>query len=182
VSYPLRWNSIRTEHLRYPKKGGKFGPNVRGTRAHYGWDLVAPVGTPVYAVGPGRILLVAPHVGKYGTIIQLEFLRRSTSFYALYAHLRRPFYARGDRVKEGQLIGLTGISGHDGREPPHLHFEIASSADLKKGRHNHLDPATVLGAFLRDKDAGDASVTESSYPIYLTPEQIERAEQTRRSA
>lgn len=182
MGYPLRWNSIRTEHLLNPKTGGKFGLHARGAKAHYGWDLTAPLGTPVFAVGPGEVVKVADQVPGYGGIIQIKFLRGSTFYYALYAHLSRPACKVGDRVSEGQMIGFTGHSGNARGEPPHLHFEIASSADLKRGRNNHLDPATILGPFLRDNESGNAAVTESSYPLYLTPEQIERAELKARTA
>lgn len=176
MGYPLRWNSIRTEHLLNPKTGGKFGLHARGARGHYGWDLTAPIGTPVFAVGPGDITTVADHIPGYGSIIQLKFLRGSAYYFALYAHLSRPVCKVGDHVMEEQILGFTGHTGNAGREPPHLHFEIASSADLKRNRNNHLDPATILGSFLRENESGNAAVTESSYPVYLTPEQIERAE------
>lgn len=183
MGYPLRWNSIRTQQLpAHPQTGGKFGAHARGAAAHWGWDLTASPGTPVFAVGPGEIVKVLSDVPGYGTIIQLKFLRGSTYYFALYAHLSRPLCKVGDRVSEAQILGFTGLSGNARGEPPHLHFEVASSADLRKKRTNHLDPATILGAFLRDNESGTARVTESSYPICLTPEQIERAELKGRTA
>jgi murein DD-endopeptidase MepM/ murein hydrolase activator NlpD len=175
MGYPLRTNSIRRAHLLFPSTGGKFGKHARGSRPHYGWDLTASPGTPVFAVGPGEILLATGGIPGYGKIIQLKFLTGSVYRYALYAHLSTTACKAGDHVVEGQVLGLTGMSGNARNEPPHLHFEIASTDSLKRGRQNYVDPAEVLGAFLKDNESGEARVTESSYPICLTPEQIDRA-------
>lgn len=68
-SYPLAVNRIRTAHLKFPDKGGKFGPKVRGNRGHFGWDLVALPGTSVFSVGTGIISFVENNVPGYGTAI-----------------------------------------------------------------------------------------------------------------
>lgn len=163
MGYPLKLNVIRTEKLKFPDKGGKYGKNARGSRAHNGWDLKAPLGTPVHAVAAGKISLVLEKVGGYGTIIQLEFVRGPMTYWALYAHLGKAHVKTGDLVTEGMIIGRTGDSGNAKGQPPHLHFEVATSKDLRKGRDNRIDPAEILGDFLKDQKAGAAGVIESSY-------------------
>jgi murein DD-endopeptidase MepM/ murein hydrolase activator NlpD len=164
-SYPMAINKIRTEHLKFPEKGGKFGPHVRGSKGHYGWDMSASPGTPVFAVGPGEITLVAPSVPGYGTIIQLKFLKGSRHYWALYAHLSSTWVKRGEKVSEGQMIGCTGRTGNARGEPPHLHFEVATDASLKKKRRNQIDPSAILGTFLKENAAGEAVVRETQYEI-----------------
>lgn len=71
----------------YRDGGRKFGaPRDGGARAHAGVDLIAPPGTPIYAMAPGRVLNVYPfysgtwaleilqddgRVARYGEIDQL---------------------------------------------------------------------------------------------------------------
>lgn len=183
MSYPLKFNVIRTEALLFPSTGGKFGPHARGSRAHAGWDLKANIGTPVHAVGPGTVTLVRSQVRGYGTIVQLKFLRGSTHYWALYAHLARVVVRPGDVVTDGAMVGYTGNTGNALGQPPHLHFEVAMDSSLSKGRSNQIDPAGVLGDFLRDNPAGSAIVVERSYPSPpITIEDLEYAERAARTA
>jgi murein DD-endopeptidase MepM/ murein hydrolase activator NlpD len=119
MGYPLRFNVIRTEGLKYPETGGKFGDHARGARRHDGWDLKARPGTQVCAVGPGEITAALHNVSGYGSVIQLKFLRGSKHYWALYAHLSLIFVTKGQFVPEGYVLGLTGITGSARGEVPH---------------------------------------------------------------
>jgi len=180
--YPLKFNKIRTEGFIFPKTGGKFGKNARGTKPHHGWDLTAQPGTPIYAVGPGKVWKVVKNVPGYGTIIQLRFLKEAKIYFALYAHLSEVFVKKGAYVSDGQCLGLTGDTGKAKGGPPHLHFEIATSENLKKGRENMIDPGKILGSFLNDYDSGGALVIESSFPLELDEDEIEAAERASTTA
>lgn len=183
MSYPLKFNVIRTEALMLPNSGGKFGPHARGSRAHAGWDLKAKIGTPVHAVGPGTISLVGRDVSGYGTIVQLRFLRGWTYYWALYAHLADVVVRPGQSIAEGTVLGYTGNTGNARGQPPHLHFEVATDSSLRKGRTNQVDPAGILGDFLRDNPSGTAIVVERSYPDpTVTIEDLELAERAGRTA
>ena len=176
MGYPLKFNVVRTEKLKFPAIGGKYGQNARGSRAHNGWDLKANSGTTVFAVGPGEITFVAEDVKGYGAIIQLKFMKGGNYYWALYAHLRSTFVKPEDKVTDGKIIGLTGNTGNAKNQPPHLHFEIATTANLKKGRKNQIDPAAVLGEFLSENNAGRSIVVERSYPSDpLSIDEIEKA-------
>jgi len=158
VHYPLRENTIRTAHLNIPSKGGRFGAHVRGTKGHGGWDLNAPIGTTVYAVASGTVTHVLEGIRGYGTLIQLKVSVSGTYYYPLYAHLATVMVRKGNSVIGGQPIGLTGLSGNAKGEPPHLHFEVATSADLRKGRTNRVNPAVLLGNFLDNDDPWNRAV------------------------
>jgi murein DD-endopeptidase MepM/ murein hydrolase activator NlpD len=177
MGYPLKTNTIRTEKLLYPDTGGKYGKNTRGSGSHWGWDLVAPCGTAVYAIGSGLITYIGP-AGKLGQIIQLRFLHESTFYWAIYAHLSEIFVSNKpphNNVAVAQLIGLTGNSGNAEDQPPHLHLEIATNDSLKKGKRKTIDPGLVLGSFLNDYVSGGATYFESSYCVDIEDvEAIER--------
>ena len=136
--------------------GGAFG-KVRsaGRKAHQGWDLYADVGTPVYAIAPGVVEFVKSS-GDYGLQLCLRIdeaaltsaatgARASGQRWAFYAHLSLTFYLSGEAVLEGDLLGLTGISGNASNVPPHLHFEIRTSPRGSKGLAGRIDPGEVLG-------------------------------------
>lgn len=175
MGYPLKYNVIRTEKLKFPEKGGKYGENARGSRPHHGWDLKANSGTPVFSVGTGEVTNVQEKVPGYGSVIQIKFLNGSKFYWALYAHLSRSTVEQGDTVYDGEMIGFTGNTGNARNQPPHLHFEISTSSSLKKGRNKRIDPAEVLGKFLKENDAGRSIVIEESRPSDINIKNLENA-------
>lgn len=123
-----------------------------GKRPHQGWDLWAPVGTPIFAVGSGTIEFVYVNAGDYGTQICLGFENPQspgTLLYAFYAHLSQVYVKKNSWVDEGQMLGLTGKSGNakgfKSIEDEHLHFEIRDLAAPGTGLKHRLDPAKFFG-------------------------------------
>lgn len=119
----------------------------QGTQAHQGWDLSAPVGTPVLAVTSGRIREIREQ-GAYGLQISLEFQQGTQTLYAFYAHLSRVACAEGEIVPEGAVLGFTGRTGNAGSLPAaddHLHFEVRSQLHPGLGLGGRRDPGEVLG-------------------------------------
>lgn len=96
---------------------------------HEGIDILAPKGTPIYAVASGTIVRYGWNtLGGYRLNIQLDD-QPGWRFY--YAHLDRyaPGLYEGARVRAGQLLGYTGSTGEgpertEGKFVPHLHFGI----------------------------------------------------------
>jgi len=90
---------------------------------HTGQDWFAPVGTPVFAVAPGRVVYVGPlwmagpNVGRgpYATVIEHE------GYHTTYSHNSVTVVEAGQTVAEGQKIGEVGDEGYSGW--PHLHLE-----------------------------------------------------------
>src|SRR5205085_1954490 len=126
MQQPLRTMKLRgIYNAGLAPKQSTFG-NVRngGLKPHQGWDLAAPVGTPVYAIASGRCIVAkssghawSDPFGFYGRQIVLEFLSTSGStkgmtLYAFYGHLDRIYVKQNAPAFEGQLIGLTGKSGN----------------------------------------------------------------------
>ena len=138
--------------------GGSFGKGVRssGTKPHQGWDLYAEIGTFVYTIGPGVVVFSEhPKDSKYGLQIcvrldeapfcSVDAVLPAVPKFAFYAHMQRSFVKAGVRVSEDKPIGTTGNSGNARGLPPHLHFEIRTTARLGKGLKGRIDPGEVLG-------------------------------------
>ena len=102
--------------------GGYFGAKRSGDRLHNGVDFLASVGTPVLAVKPGVVKYARYKKGN-GNFVVLKHLWGYSSY---YCHLSKIDVTEGQRVDEGQVIGLTGKTGNANRSgmSPHLHFEI----------------------------------------------------------
>ena len=123
-----------------------FGANMPGRSAghHWGWDLEAPIGTSVHAVGPGTVKF-AESVTGYGNVVTHGFHFHDKTFWAVYAHLSEIDVKSGEKVEAGQVIGLTGVSGNADTSDPHLHLEFHDSAALTKGALGKVDPKNFFG-------------------------------------
>lgn len=99
-------------------------------RAHLGVDYAAPTGTPVRALGDGKVVH-AGWMGGYGRTVTVE---HGDGRLTLYAHLSRIDVKPGFRVQQGQTLGAVGATGY--ATGPHLHFEF-------RVRGVHQDPLAV---------------------------------------
>ena len=126
--FSLEGQSLQKAFLRSPLKfsaavtssfsQSRFHPVLHEARAHLGTDYGAPIGTPVQAIGAGRVVF-AGDKGDDGNMIQLQ---HSNGYQSLYLHLSRILVHTGDRVASGDRIGLVGMTGL--ATGPHLHFSI----------------------------------------------------------
>jgi peptidoglycan LD-endopeptidase LytH len=145
---PLDYMEIRRG---LPNNGfGKVRNN--GTRPHQGWDLWAPVGTPIYAVAEGIVEFTKVNFGDYGSQICASFenpQEPGSLLYVFYAHLSQIYVTDKMWVTEGQMLGLTGKSGNAAGftsiEDEHLHFEVRTKAAPGRGLKDRLDPAKFFG-------------------------------------
>lgn len=90
----------------------------KGTYNHEGTDLGAPIGTPIWATGAGKVI-AAGAVGDYGNYTCIQHSQMLTS---CYAHQSTMLVEVGDTVQRGQKIGEVGNTGVS--TGPHLHFEM----------------------------------------------------------
>jgi hypothetical protein len=88
---------------------------------HNGIDWAGPTGTPVSAVGSGRIVMADERIVTGNTII-LELL---PGVLMVYYHLDELLVKEGDMVEMGQVIGKLGMTGL--ATGPHLHWEMRIS-------------------------------------------------------
>ena len=87
-------------------------------RHHQGTDMLAPYGSPVYAVAAG---VVDTTSGSSGGISL--YLRTANGDRYFYAHNSANVARNGQRVQAGDLIARVGTSGNARGGPPHVHFE-----------------------------------------------------------
>ncbi|GHH85465.1 hypothetical protein GCM10018793_53680 [Streptomyces sulfonofaciens] len=106
---------------------------------HSGQDFAVPIGTPVGAAHSGVVVKAGPNGGgdgpAYGNAIVIN---HGHGTYSQYAHLSHIDVHIGEKVKEGQRIGLSGNTGNT--TGPHLHFEIRSTPNYGSA----VNPVTFL--------------------------------------
>jgi murein DD-endopeptidase MepM/ murein hydrolase activator NlpD len=118
----------------------------RGTmRRHEAIDILAPMGTHVFAVADGKIVKLFNSKQGGLTIYQFDTNEKLT-FY--YAHLNG--YAtnvkEGLVVKRGDLLGYVGTSGNANHKTPHLHFAIFELSPEKLWWKGYsVNPYPLLG-------------------------------------
>jgi murein DD-endopeptidase MepM/ murein hydrolase activator NlpD len=122
-------NSLRKAFLKAPLEfaritshfsSARMHPILRIVRPHYGVDYAAPIGTPVKAIGDGRVT-ACTNEGGSGRMVRIQH----NSVYATgYMHLSRfgEGVAPGKLVKQGDIIGYVGSSGLS--TGPHLDFRF----------------------------------------------------------
>lgn len=98
--------------------GIRQDPFTKAKKQHKGIDFTGKVGTELYAVAPGRVIVSGERSG-YGTTVEID---HGLGFTTLYAHLSKTNVSRGDWVRPGTVVGLGGSSGRS--TGPHLHYEI----------------------------------------------------------
>ena len=100
---------------------GDFG-NIRKsgkiTIQHLGVDLEAATGTPVYAINDG-IVRFSKELTNYGKTIIID---HGMGIFSLYLHLSELKVFENQKVKRGEIIGLSGNTGYS--ISPHLHFSV----------------------------------------------------------
>lgn len=95
------------------------GYGWRWGRMHRGVDIAGPVGTPIYAAGPGVVVASGWNSGGYGNLVDI---RHPDGSMTRYAHNSRLLVSAGQQVRQGQQIAEMGSTGYS--TGPHLHFEI----------------------------------------------------------
>jgi murein DD-endopeptidase MepM/ murein hydrolase activator NlpD len=88
-------------------------------KPHLGIDLAAPKGTPILAAHDGTVIYTGREFRGYGKMVMIE---GREGFATLYAHFSKITIHEGERVHQGDQIGLMGRSGH--ATGTHLHFEV----------------------------------------------------------
>ena len=89
-------------------------------RRHTGVDVRASIGTPVQAMANGRVILVETMAIR-GNYILID---HGWGIYSGYAHLSEQLVVPGQWVRQGDVIGLTGLNGRSAGA--HLHYEMAA--------------------------------------------------------
>lgn len=100
-------------------------------RRHTGIDMRMPIGTPVSAMGDGRVVLSEELAIRGGYVL----IDHGWGVYSGYAHLSQRLVVPGQWVRQGDVIGLSGLNGRSAGA--HLHYEMSVSGAW-------VDPEQVL--------------------------------------
>jgi murein DD-endopeptidase MepM/ murein hydrolase activator NlpD len=109
---------------------------ARWSSRHTGQDFAVPIGTPVRAVGTGKVVRVSCG-GPFGIEI---VLKHAGGYYTQYAHLASVAVDQGEHVSPGQWIGQSGTTGNS--TGPHLHFETRVTPEMGSA----VNPVSWLAA------------------------------------
>lgn len=114
LQYPLALPSHITQH---------FGENPQyyqtiGLKAHNGIDWGCPIGTPVYATHDGIITFA-----EIDSTMSLTVSIDAPDLRTMYCHLSNILVSQYQKVKAGDVIGLSGNTGRY-TTGPHLHFGV----------------------------------------------------------
>jgi len=94
-----------------------WGAPRDGGRKHKGNDILAPMGTPAYAVISGSVSNTSG-----GSAGLWQILRGDDGNVYWYMHMKA--FAASGRVSTGQVIGYVGNTGNASGGPAHVHFEL----------------------------------------------------------
>jgi len=109
----------------------RFGAGASGER-NDGIKIAVPIGTPIHAVADGVVIYTTDSIAGLGGLVMV---RHGDGWTSVYGHASRILVTRGQAVKRGQTVALSGDTGFADR--PELHFE------LRKGR-TPVDPLSEL--------------------------------------
>lgn len=103
--------------LRWPSDTPSWGTYA----GHFGLDIQAAYGTPIYAPADGTVIWAGwSWESTYGNIVRIY--HEELGLQTACAHMSRVAVSKGQTVKKGQVIGYVGSTGNS--SGPHIHFEI----------------------------------------------------------
>ncbi len=108
--------------FKWPVSGTISSPfGTRWGKKHEGLDIAVPTGTNVKASAAGTVKR-AFNNGDYGLFVEID---HGNGWITRYGHNSKLLVKAGDKVSAGQVIALSGSTGHS--TGPHCHFEIRKS-------------------------------------------------------
>lgn len=119
-------------------KRNRFHPVQKRWKAHRGVDYAAKTGTPVVAAGDGKV--THSTYNKYNG--HYVFIQHGNGIVTKYLHFSKRSVKKGQRVKQGQLIGKVGATGL--AAGPHLHYEFLLNGVHRNPRTVPLPEATPI--------------------------------------
>ena len=151
--YDSNGKSIKKALMKTPINGARlsssFGmrkhPIDGYNKMHRGTDFAAPTGTPIMASGDGTIIK-AGWCGGGGNCVKI---RHNKTYQTVYAHMSKfsGLAKKGNRVKQGQIIGFVGSTGKS--TGPHLHYEVIENGKRINSQKLKLPSGKILKGNLR---------------------------------
>jgi murein DD-endopeptidase MepM/ murein hydrolase activator NlpD len=119
--------------MRWPVRGKVISAYGKGSgRSNDGIDIAVPEGTPVKAAENGVVIYAGDGLKDFGNTV---LVRHDDGLVTVYGHASELNVKRGEKVKRGQEIARSGMSGTT--KAPKLHFEVRKDSAP-------VDPSTYL--------------------------------------
>ena len=119
--------------MRWPVRGRVISNYGAGSgKANDGIDIAVPEGTPVKAAENGVVIYAGDGLKDFGNTV---LVRHENGLVTVYGHASELEVKRGEKVKRGQEIARSGMSGTT--DAPKLHFEVRKDSAP-------VDPSTFL--------------------------------------
>jgi len=119
--------------MRWPVRGRVISQYGKGTgKSNDGIDISVPEGTPVKAAENGVVIYAGDGLKEFGNTV---LVRHEDGLVTVYGHAESLKVSRGDKVKRGQEIAVSGMSGQT--DTPKLHFEVRKNS-------SPVDPSAYL--------------------------------------
>jgi murein DD-endopeptidase MepM/ murein hydrolase activator NlpD len=129
-------------------KRKRFHPVQKRWKAHRGVDYAAKSGTPVVAAGNGKV--THSTYNKYNG--NYVFIQHGNGIVTKYLHFSKRMVKKGQRVKQGQVIGKVGATGL--AAGPHLHYEFLVNGVHRNPRTVKLPDAKPIAAKYKTEFTG----------------------------
>jgi murein DD-endopeptidase MepM/ murein hydrolase activator NlpD len=149
--------------------GSRHDPILGFIKMHTGVDWAAPYGTPIFASGNG-VVERAEREGGYGNYVKLK---HNNGYETAYGHMSA--FAKGleagKRVRQGQVIGFVGSTGHS--TGPHVHYEILVNGRfvdpmrIKLPRGRSLEGPMMAG-FEKERDRLDTQMNNRGSAAHIS--------------
>lgn len=166
---------VNTPRLTSPY-GYRIHPVHKTRQLHGGVDLVNQKGgkVPIYASADGTVRLIKNTATGYGKYVILTHSILGVKYETVYAHLDSYSVKVGQKLKQGEQLGIMGTTGTS--TGIHLHFEI------HKGTYNYgngtypssLDPMKHISLSVTPstiKNKGDLTMSQYNELKKLIDEQ-----------
>lgn len=142
-------NSVKKAFLKSPLKFGRltsgftmkrFHPVQKINKAHLGTDYAAPKGTPILATGNG-VVVESAHGIFNGNYVKI---RHNNTYTTQYLHMSKRAVKKGEKVKQGDVIGYVGSTGlatgphvcyrfwKNGKQSNHLKEDFPTAEPIQK--------------------------------------------------
>ncbi len=110
--------------MRWPVRGRVISQYGKGSgKSNDGIDISVPEGTPVKAAENGVVIYAGDGLKEFGNTV---LVRHEDGLVTVYGHASELKVARGEKVKRGQEIAVSGMSGTT--DAPKLHFEVRKNS------------------------------------------------------
>jgi hypothetical protein len=119
----------------------RFYTDKKGFYYHRGIDIGAPLNTKIYAIADGEVIYIGRNYFIEGNLTVID---HGANIIAFYMHQSKILVKNGQKVKQGEVIGLVGSTGQS--TGPHLHLGVRVNNQI-------VNPIQIINLFSVNSDS-----------------------------